>query len=89
MSELHYPMSCPFCGGWPVLAPIGNRGECAARCQSCGARGPAKIIPGEAMEAWDTVCFRRRATDRDFDPPGDDGPDPSPSPVTPKLPEFA
>lgn len=87
MEDFHYPMSCPFCGSFPVLATIGNKGQCAMRCQGCGASGPAKYMPGDAARAWDETRPRRRMTDRDLRGPEDD-PKPRPNPVKPKLPEL-
>lgn len=92
-SELHYPMTCPFCGGIPNMAFAKHDGlsMCAMRCAGCGAQGPPKMLPGQAAEAWDDLrCqFRRRATDRDYGLPGDDDePGPKP-PVTPKTPVMA
>ena len=87
--DLHYPMSCPFCGGFPVMASPRwlKPSMCVMRCNNCGACGPPKMLPGEAAQAWDELHFRRRATDRDYrNPDDDDGPD-EPKPVTPRLPE--
>lgn len=87
--DLHYPMSCPFCGYWPVPVQVGKPIMWAARCQQCGAKGPPKDTPRDAMLAWDEVRFRRRMTDRDArGPDDDDGPKPDPAPVKPKVPEL-
>jgi hypothetical protein len=92
-TDTHHPMTCPFCGGFPVMtmgnvAWDGMKGMFQMRCQSCDARGPAKPLPLEAAKAWDKINYRRRRTDRDFDP-DDDGPESSPDPVRPKTPEMA
>jgi hypothetical protein len=88
--ELHWPMSCPFCGNWPTMVPAGTRPNMLVmQCQVCGANGPPKMLPMDAAKAWDQAQFRRRMTDRDLDGPPDDDPEPAPKPVTPKLPVVA
>lgn len=89
-SECHYSMSCPFCGRFPVMVPVRvpRPGMLAMRCQGCDAMGPPKMLPGDAAKAWDEIRFRRRMTDRDLGDDDDDGPEPTPKPVTPKQPEL-
>jgi hypothetical protein len=91
-ADTHHPMTCPFCGGFPVMtmgntAWDGRKGMFQMRCPSCDGRGPTKFLPLDAAMAWDQITYRRRMTDRDFDP-DDGGPGPSPDPVKPKTPEM-
>lgn len=93
-TDTHYPMTCPFCGGFPQMtmgnvAWDGTKGMLQMRCTKCDARGPAKMLPGAAAKAWDQISYRRRMTDRDYGPDDDDDDrNPDPQPVRPKTPEV-
>src|SRR5690242_10497716 len=55
-------LPCPFCGNTEVAVSHTVQGSCWVVCETaaCGAIGPTKPTPAEAVSAWNTRVLGRR-----------------------------
>src|SRR4029434_1973777 len=55
-------LPCPFCGSTEVSVSHTVQGACWVVCETaaCGAIGPTKLTPAEAVSAWNTrvLCVK-------------------------------